>query len=245
MSFEEKNKPVAEKTKGRKPFHADMMIKICGMKDEDNIRMIEYLTPMLMGFIFYPKSPRYAGALAPEAVKGLPKFVRPVGVFVDASEEKIVETCCRYGIGIVQLHGSESPEVCRRLKERGFVVFKAVGMDSSIDWESLRGYEGNVDLFLFDTRCPSHGGSGKKFDWDLLEGYPLSVPYLLSGGISPEDTDAIIAAMRPGMAGIDINSGFETEPGVKDFQKLVDFILKLRSYNEREPSSIPFWEKGK
>lgn len=232
-----------EQTAGR-PLHSDMMIKICGLKDADNIAEIAYLTPMLMGFIFYRKSPRFAGELNPDVVKSLPSFVRPVGVFVDSSIEYVDEICRRYGIGIVQLHGSESPEYCMKLKEAGYVVFKAVGVDGAVDWETLRPYTDSVTMFLFDTSSPQHGGTGRKFDWNLLADYPLGTPYLLSGGIGPDDVDNIISAMRPGMAGIDINSRFESEPGVKDMKRLIDFILKLRQYNEKEPSTKPFWEKG-
>lgn len=212
--------------------HKDRIIKICGMKEPDNIRRVAWLTPMLMGFIFYEKSPRYAGNLDTEVVKGLPKFIKPVGVFVNTDPEEVEETCNKYGITTIQLHGEESPEECRELKEKGFKVFKAFGIRPPFNWEDLREYEVAVDMFVFDTFCQAKGGSGRKFDWALLDDYPLSTPYLLSGGIGPDDTDKILKAMRPKMAGIDLNSRFETEPGVKDIHKLTHFILSLRSYNE-------------
>lgn len=208
---------------------SEMLIKVCGMKKEDNIRMAVSLGPSLMGFIFYRKSPRYAGGLDPEVVKSLPESVSPVAVFVDAAEEEIEEVCNRYGISIIQLHGAESPEMCRRMRDKGFTVFKAVGIHPDFDWKELEAYRGCVDIFLFDTHCAAHGGSGRKFDWSLLRDYPLNVPYLLSGGIGPDDTDTIKGAMRPGMVGIDINSGFETEPGVKDCKRLQEFISKFAS----------------
>lgn len=228
-----------------KPLHSEMMIKVCGMKDPDNIRMVGTLTPMLMGFIFYGKSPRDASSLSPEIINGLPEFIRPVGVFVNATEDEIMDKCKKYGIRIVQLHGDETPQYCRDLKSKGLVVFKAVGISPDFDWDRLRRYEDFVDLFLFDNKTPAHGGSGQKFRWSLLDGYTLPTPYLLSGGIGPEDVGEIISAMRPGMAGIDINSRFEDAPGIKNISKLTHFILSLRKYNENESTSIPFWEKNK
>lgn len=229
--------------KSTKPLHADMMIKICGMRDEKNISDVAALTPMLMGFIFHELSPRDASSLNPESVRSLPPYVHPVGVFVDKTYETITATCNRYGIHIVQLHGSESPAQCSRLKEKGFTIFKAIGIENKADLHNLAYYAGCVDMFLFDTKSPSHGGTGKKFDWQLLDSYQLDTPYLLSGGIDAGDIEAIIRAMRPGMAGIDINSRFETSPGVKDISKLVNFILSLRKFNEHEPDTTPFWEK--
>lgn len=226
-----------------KPCQADMMIKVCGMREPENILAVASLTPMLMGFIFHEESPRNALSLNPDAVRSLPPFIRPVGVFVDKTEEYITSMCTRYGIKIVQLHGSESPEQCLRLKQCGYIVFKAFGIENDTDFDNASLYEGTVDMFLFDTQSASHGGSGKKFDWSSLESYNLDTPYLLSGGIGPDDVDAIVKAVRPGMAGIDINSRFETSPGIKDINKLINFILSLRKFNEHEPNTTPFWEK--
>ena len=222
------------------PNHADMMIKVCGMADPDNIASVALLTPMLMGFIFHEASPRCAIGLDPQCVRSLPGYVRPVGVFVDR-DEFIDSICSRYGIKIVQLHGSESPELCRRLAARGYVVFKAIPVTAGIDWDQWRAYEDAVTMFVLDSRSP---GSGQKFDWSVLDSYSLEVPYMLGGGIGPDDMDVILANMRPGMAGIDINSRFETSPGVKDIRRLVPFIVSLRKFNEYEPSSVAFWEKA-
>lgn len=229
-----------------KPCHADMMIKICGMRDPENVADVSVLAPMLMGFIFHEGSPRNAVGMAPEVIGALPGYVRPVCVTVNKENGYILDLCDRYGFKIVQLHGDESPEQCRSLREHGLTVFKACGLgDSTVDWEDIRRYDGVVDLFLFDTKTDSYGGSGKKFSWDVLSGYPLTTPYLLSGGIGPGDVDAIVEAMRPGMVGIDINSQFESSPGIKSINKLINFIVTLRKFNEHEPDSIPFWEKTK
>lgn len=225
------------------PRHADMIIKICGMRYPENIDEIAPLTPMMMGFIFYPGSPRDATGIDESVVRNLPSYIRPVAVTVNRSFDEIMELCNKYGFKIVQLHGDESPELCQRLKDAGLIVFKAVAVGDSVDKSMLESYQKSVDLFLFDTKSDKRGGSGKKFSWDLLDSYDLDVPYLLSGGISPDDVDAIVKAMRPGMAGIDINSRFEDAPGHKDLGKLINFIVKLRSYNENEPTKVPFWEK--
>ena len=190
--------------------HSDRMIKVCGMADPKNIESVARLTPMLMGFIFYEKSPRYAGNLP---VKSLPDYIYPVGLFVDSDIDHIINICDKYGIRIVQLHGDESPALCGELKARGFTVMKAFGIDSETDWSEIEPYEEVTDLYVFDTKTSSKGGS------------------------------AIIKAMNPKMAGVDINSRFESAPGIKDIKKLTHFILSLRKYNEDESFTIPFWTK--
>lgn len=222
----------------RNPLHADMMIKICGMKYPDNIASVGYLTPMMMGFIFHSPSPRDASGLDPEVISSLPDYVNPVAVTVNASVQRIMELVRTYGFRIVQLHGQESPDQCRELRQAGLRVIKAIHVSDSLPLDLIRTYEGCVDMFLFDTASEAGGGSGRKFDWSLLEAYDLPVPYLLSGGIGPDDIPVIISAMRPGMAGIDINSGFESAPGQKNLLLLSSFILHLRSLNEYEPHRI-------
>ncbi len=221
-----------------------MIIKVCGNRDASNIAQVSSLTPMLMGFIFYPSSPRDASGLTPDVISHLPQYIRPVAVFVDTHTSGIIDICRLYGFRIVQLHGDETPEQCRQLKDHGLTVFKTFAVGDTPDWESIRSYEGVVDMFLFDTKSSLKGGSGLKFDWHLLDNYPLDVPYMLSGGIGPDDVDSIIDAMQPGMAGIDINSRFETAPGIKDIALLTRFILSLRKFNEDEQITAPFWEKA-
>lgn len=226
------------------PRHSDRVVKICGMRDADNIADVAALTPMLMGFIFYEKSPRYAGDLDPEVVRTLPHYVHPVALFVNESAPRIVLTCERYGIDIVQLHGDESPEFCQSLRDCGLSVFKALNIAGAADLKRAAEYADSVDAFVFDTKADSgvRGGSGQKFDWSVLDCYALPVPYLLSGGIGPDDVDSVIAAMRPMMAGIDINSRFETEPGRKNIASLASFLVKLRNFNEDEqPTVSTFW----
>lgn len=225
------------------PVNAEMMIKICGMRDPDNIHDVAALCPMLMGFIFHRASPRDATGLDPEVIKTLPPFIRPVCVTVNKDFETVMELCSTYGFRIIQLHGSEPPELCRRYKDQELIVLKAIGINDEFDWTSLENYSGAVDMFLFDTKTTYHGGSGLKFDWKVLNNYKLDIPYLLSGGIGPDDADNIVASLRPGMMGIDINSRFESEPGIKNIKNLIHLIIALRKYNEYEPDRKPFWEK--
>ena len=225
--------------------HADMMIKVCGMSDSDNIRNVSTLYPMMMGFIFWRGSKRFAGDIDPVVVRSLPSFIRPVAVFVNESIDIIIDTVSKFNINIIQLHGDEPPEVCQQLKQLGYIVFKAIGLASENDFANLESYVGSVDLFVFDTKSDARGGTGKAFRRSILQSYPLSVPFLLSGGIRPTDAQSIAQHLYPHMVGIDINSRFENPPYIKDVKLLTNFILQLRKYNEYEPSRIPFWEKTK
>lgn len=206
-----------------------MITKICGFSDPESIRQIALLKPSMMGFIFYAPSPRNACALLPSVVAELPADIDRTGVFVDAPVDHILHTASRYGLTTVQLHGKESPETCRALRDAGLRVMKAIGIDPDIDWATLTPYEGSVDLFIFDTLTAVHGGSGRKYDWSILRNYPLATPYLLSGGITPDDAEAVAraAATLPRMAGVDINSRFETRPGCKDPQLVRQFLSAL------------------
>ena len=229
------------------PRHADMMLKICGMREPDNIAQVACLTPMLMGFIFWEGSPRNATDISKEVFDNLPPYVRPVGVFVNASLDEIIDTTTRYGIRVVQLHGEEAPQFCKELRDRGYAVIKAVKVPAGADkffLSLLEPYRGCVDMLLFDTSGSKPGGNGNKFDWAVLDDYTLGIPYMLSGGIGPDDVETVKAAMKPGLAGIDLNSRFETAPGHKDVTRLANFILQLRKLNENEPIDRPFWEKA-
>ena len=140
-----------------------------------------------------------------------------------------MRTVLRYGLTTIQLHGNESPDICRELRKPWLKVMKAIGIGENIGLEKLRQYEGSVDRFVFDTATAYHGGSGRKFDWTLLRDYPLTTPFLLSGGIGPDDAEAIreAAASLPMMEGIDINSRFETRPGCKSPELVKAFMEAL------------------
>lgn len=210
-----------------------MIIKICGFSDPDSIRQIAELNPSMMGFIFYAPSPRNACALLPSIVNSLPDNIDRVGVFVDAPVDHILHIASRYGLNTIQLHGKETPEMCRTLKAAGLKVMKAIGINNDIDWTTVNPYEGTVDLYVLDTLTAIHGGSGRKFNWNLLRDYPLSTPFLLSGGIGPDDAEAVkdAATALPLMAGVDINSRFETRPGSKDHLLVSNFLKRMENVN--------------
>lgn len=203
-----------------------MLIKVCGMRDAENIRQVEALGIDWMGFIFYPRSPRFVG----EALVGVAHEspVRRVGVFVNASPEEMMEKARKYNLDYLQLHGNESPDDCYALQKRGFALIKAFSIASKEDLEKTKEYEGRVDYFLFDTKCEGYGGSGKQFDWSVLAAYKGSTPFLLSGGIRPESLEVLRHFHHSRLAGIDLNSGFETKPGVKDVAKLKRFAEEVK-----------------
>ena len=205
-----------------------MIIKVCGMREADNIREVAALGINWMGFIFYPKSPRATDGQPLLQTDLLDKRQKRVGVFVNASVEAMMEKANLYHLDYLQLHGNESPDDCHALRKRGYSLIKAFPVASAADLERTQPYEGRVDYFLFDTKCEGYGGSGRRFDWSVLGAYTGDTPFLLSGGIRPESVDAILAFHHPRWAGIDLNSGFEVCPGLKDVEKLKQFIKQLK-----------------
>lgn len=199
-----------------------MIVKVCGLRDPENIRAVDRLAVDLCGFIFYPRSPRCVpdDELHAEAVRSCRKPA--AGVFVDASPAEMLRTAGRFGLGWLQLHGDESPEACGELRQRGFRIIKAIRVAAA------RAYETCADYLLFDTRCDGYGGSGRRFDWRVLDAYTGRVPFLLSGGIDAGCADAVRGFAHPRFAGVDLNSGFETAPAVKDAGKLEEFIAKIQ-----------------
>ncbi|MCF1753283.1 phosphoribosylanthranilate isomerase [Mariniradius sediminis] len=208
-----------------------MKLKVCGMRDPDNIRdLVEVVQPDWMGLIFYPPSPRFVENALAESIRNF--RVNKVGVFVNASMEEISEKVGLFGLDAIQLHGDESPEFANMLKEKtGKSVWKVFLVGEEMDWKRLLPYQNVVDCFLFDTFSKSHGGSGRTFNWDLLLDYPLSTPFMLSGGLAIEHAEAIkdLQARIPQMQGIDINSKFETKPGVKDISLVRKFWDYLKT----------------
>lgn len=205
-----------------------MKVKVCGMREKENIKAIAALMPDYMGFIFYKKSPRYAGdMLDREVLDSLDSRIVKVGVFVNEDRNIVLETVRRYGLDMVQLHGDESPEYCRSLKEEGLGVIKVFFPGDDRDPGITDSYY-DCDFFLLDNRGRGWGGSGKRFNWDLLKGYRPDKPYFLSGGIGPGDI-SLLAGLEGSLPyALDINSGFETEPGLKDESLTADFISELR-----------------
>jgi phosphoribosylanthranilate isomerase len=200
-----------------------MKIKVCGMKYPDNIKELIRLPIDMLGLIFYKKSARYAGHLPAGELPSIPPNIQKAGVFVNASEEDIFAKIREYDLQIVQLHGYESPDFCRAIKNRGIKVIKAFQIEKMNDFEKCNLYENACDCFLFDTKTPQYGGSGKKFDWGILSSYNGETPFLLSGGIGAEDAGTIRKIQHPKLFGVDLNSRFEMSPGKKDIEKLRAF----------------------
>lgn len=218
------------------------------MRDADNVRAVAALDIDFLGFIFYPKSPRYAQKAIPEtelmtntatASRRNDMVMRKpqrVGVFVDETPQAIIAHIHNDQLDYVQLHGHELPEMIDHLKRavisdnhHSLKVIKAFSISKPDDLLQTKAYEGIADLFLFDTPTESYGGSGKKFDWQMLQAYDGHTPFLLSGGIGPEDTDRIRTFEHPQCIGIDLNSRFETAPGIKDVEALRRFTENLRA----------------
>ena len=198
-----------------------MIIKVCGMRDASNIQELEKLSINWMGMIFWPKSSRFV----PEVPAYLPRRVKLVGVFVDASMEEIRQHVTDYQLDIIQLHGQESPAFAEALKP--LPVIKAFNIADPEDLNQTKAYEGIVDYFLFDTKGKVVGGNGEKFDWAVLSSYQGETPFLLSGGIGPDDAEAVNSFHHPRCIGIDLNSRFEQAPTFKDITKLRNFIKQL------------------
>ncbi|WP_243699283.1 phosphoribosylanthranilate isomerase [Natronoflexus pectinivorans] len=198
------------------------------MKHAKNIEEVCELNPDFMGFIFYPPSPRYVvGTLLPETIKEIPAHIVKTGVFVNADKNEILKLAELYHLDAVQLHGHESPQLCLDLKNEGLKVLKALRPDG--DLTSLaHEYTDVCDLLLFDTPSVNHGGTGQKFDWHLLEKYNGELPYLLSGGIGVDDAETLLNLKNIHPHGVDINSKFEIEPGLKDVAVLEEFINIIR-----------------
>jgi len=251
------------------PKISKKIVKVCGMRDAENIREVEQLNTELsivnsqfsidmMGFIFWPKSSRYVS----ERPAYLPTKCRRVGVFVNADIDDVRRTAADYALDFIQLHGSESPDYIRTLRadsgidtsvDGGFatVIIKAFNIATAADLEATKPYEGLVDYFLFDTKGKSVGGNGEKFDWTVLADYVGETPFLLSGGIGPDDAErvralisgracsrsseqtssicsrSIAAFSHPLCIGIDLNSRFETAPAMKDVAALRRFLSQL------------------
>jgi phosphoribosylanthranilate isomerase len=216
-----------------------MKIKICGLKEPDNITAVAELQPDYLGFIFYPQSPRYAAgealqrylAAAPEALAGIAR----VGVFVNEEVDRVLSIAHDYNLDYVQLHGDESPAYCQELQLLWSVssthrskIVKAFRIDAGFDWAQVNAYAAFCPLFIFDTKGSQPGGTGQQWDWSQLDRYSGVTPFLLSGGIGPDDVLAVKALSHPQFSGVDLNSKFETAPGHKDVERLRDFMTKMK-----------------
>jgi phosphoribosylanthranilate isomerase len=203
-----------------------MLLKVCGMRDSENVQDLTSLGVDFMGLIFYPKSPRYVLANDSEAIKHI-SGVTKVGVFVNESLENVLEIVEEYGLGMVQLHGDESPKYCCQVAGTGVKIMKVFSIGNEMPITEIMKYEGTCDYYLFDTKGTNRGGNGEKFDWTILDEYDLTTPFLLSGGIQQADINSIKNIDHPSMVGVDINSGFEIEPGFKNIDNIKAFKEQL------------------
>lgn len=209
-----------------------MQIKVCGLKYAPNIAEVVKLSIDFAGFIFYEKSTRYA----------LPEFEecgiisckpKKTGVFVNESNENILQIVKKYKLDAVQLHGSESASQLEHLKDQNLVIIKAFQLQESSDFGQMNDFIGLADYFLFDSQSKGFGGSGKKFNWDLLLNYKLEIPFFLSGGLCEHDADELIRFKHSQLVGFDINSCFEIQPGLKNIQLLKKFIEKIKNHDTK------------
>jgi phosphoribosylanthranilate isomerase len=205
-------------------------VKVCGLCNPVNVKDIGEAMPDFMGFIFFPGSPRYVGK-EPDMVlfHNVPPMVRKIGVFVNEDNHNIIDISMRTGLDMVQLHGNESPVSCIQLKSSGLTIIKAFNIGYDFSFESLNQYMPACDFFLFDAKNELYGGSGRKFNWGILEDYTLDKPFFLGGGIGPEDTGVINSIVNRGFYAIDINSRFETSPAMKDAEMVKRFIKEIKN----------------
>ncbi|MEO1053956.1 MAG: phosphoribosylanthranilate isomerase [Bacteroidota bacterium] len=200
-------------------------LKVCGMRHPKNIADIVSMKSDYLGLIFYPESPRYVGnTLTSDEVKQIPNEVKKVGVFVNESVDKVASIVNEWELDYAQLHGGETREQCRLLKEQDVKIIKVFWISDDFDFDVLKAYEPYVDFFLFDTKGKHPGGNGETFNWDVLKNYNSIRPMFLSGGIGLEEAERLCERDDLNIHTIDVNSRFEIEPGMKD----VDKIKKLK-----------------
>jgi phosphoribosylanthranilate isomerase len=206
-------------------------VKVCGLLNPLNVRDIAGIKPDFMGFIFYPGSVRYVGTQPdPSLFESVPSGIPRVGVFINEENKRILEITKRTGIGFVQLHGNETVQDCGTLRSTGLKIIKAFNIDNEFEFESVKLYLPYCDYLLFDTKSEKQGGSGKKFNWEKLGEYRYGKQFFLSGGIGPDDTEFPDYLMERGLFCLDINSRFETEPGIKDVSLTEKFIKTIQNY---------------
>lgn len=216
-----------------KPGPAKFRIKVCGMTLPEQVRALDEMGVDFAGFIFYPKSPRFMGnKISPEKMKQIKGQIAKVGVFVNMAYEELMRTVEEYRLDMVQLHGDETPFFCEKVANY-VTVIKAFRLSENdpIDWITRPFFEG-TDMYMFDTMGAGYGGTGKKFDWNVLKGTEINKLFFLSGGIEPGDEENIKAFAREAVAeklfSIDMNSRFEITAGVKDIERIRKFVRNLK-----------------
>lgn len=208
----------------------DIAIKICGMRDAENIAAVASLGPQYLGFIFYPKSPRFVGENF-DIPANLPASIASVGVFVNESSAVIMAKRKSSKLDFVQLHGNESPAQCDELKATGLGVIKVFSIDDKFNFDVTKPYRDVVDYFLFDTKGKYYGGNANTFNWKILSKYDQAVPFFLSGGLSPDNVNTLGDIQKMNLHALDLNSGVEISPGLKDLKKVETIISSYKYLN--------------
>ncbi|MFT4205298.1 MAG: phosphoribosylanthranilate isomerase [Chitinophagaceae bacterium] len=216
-----------------------MKVKVCGLTQKAQVEVLEKMGVHYAGFIFYPQSPRYVlNATAKDEIKSIGGNIQKVGVFVNEPLESLIDMIDACGLDIVQLHGDESPEYCRQVAQKTTIIKAFQVKSQSGIQEKVAQYKDVVDLFLLDTPSTAYGGTGEKFDWNDIAQLEIGKPFFLSGGISHKDVAILEKFNRFPIAkdlhAIDVNSCFETVPGIKDLRMLEDFFKQLNIWNDAE-----------
>jgi phosphoribosylanthranilate isomerase len=207
-----------------------MNIKVCGITQLKQLQQLDALNIDFAGLVFYDKSPRYVkDKLKPSDLQGADFDIRKVGVFVNATVKEILKTIDEYSLDVVQLHGDESPDFCDKISGEAEVIkaFRVGDDETNID-ALVKNYDAVCDYYLFDTASTDYGGSGKQFDWSVIANAKIVKPFFLSGGVSPEDASRLNSLSHPDLFAVDINSRFETSPGVKDMRLILQFQQALK-----------------
>jgi len=212
-----------------------MKIKICGMKYPENIQAVLQAEPDFMGFIFYEKSPRYVDNQLEVSTVAFNERTQKIGVFVNSTINTVLETVITHNLDFVQLHGNETIGYVKELFSKNIKIIKAFQITENFNWSALTQFTDYVSYFLFDTASKNYGGSGLKYDWEQLKNYKETTPFFLSGGIKVDDIQEITKLKLPQLYGIDVNSKFESAPGLKNIDLVKTMINQVR--NESNISS--------
>ncbi|MEP6646313.1 MAG: phosphoribosylanthranilate isomerase [Saprospiraceae bacterium] len=207
-----------------------MKIKICGMKGPENIREVAGLQPDFMGFILYQESPRFIQKnILNSSLTTIPSTIQKTGVFVNELLENVLKTGSNYSLDLIQLHGNETAQYCQ-LASMNIPVMKAFALHDHFDFDEISAFQPSCTYFLFDTKTNGYGGSGKTFEWKLIEKYKLDTPFFLSGGIGLKNIETALHISHPMFYGVDLNSKLETSPGIKNIGECKKIIELIRHY---------------
>lgn len=211
---------------------ADTTVKICGLSDPENLTVAIDAGARFVGFVFYEPSPRNVSFdIAWNLARAVPTAVRSVGLFVDPDDELLDRVLTGVQLDMVQLHGNETPGRINEIKEKyKMPVMKAIRVREQSDLDNVAGFEAAADWLLFDSKpekAALPGGTGHKFDWSLLKGRTFSKPWMLGGGLTPENVADAIKQLSPDA--VDVSSGVESAPGQKDPMKIKAFIEAVKA----------------